>query len=209
MKTQEKSEMMKPVEQVTLANLKIKVVRVPIVGISPLIMHKFSDKITKEIEAKQQGKAKNAKHEIRNPEEDYKNALHLTKDGHTGFPTGGLKKCIVRGAKAIGLVMTDVKAGLFIEPDCTSTNLVQIDGEYMMRTDQVRIGNGSADIRYRPEFPEWSAVLTITYNEGLISLDQVFQAIYAGGYGTGIGDWRPEKGGNFGRFTLKDMQSLS
>jgi hypothetical protein len=51
--------------------------------------------------------------------------------------------------------------------------------------------------------------LTITYNEGLISLDQVFQAIYAGGFGTGLGDWRPEKDGNNGRFTLKDMQSLS
>jgi hypothetical protein len=209
MKTQSKPVMMKPIEQVTLANLKIKAVKVPIVGTSPLIMHAFSQKIIGEMEAKQQGKAKSAKHAIRNPEEEYEASKHISEDGKIGFPAGGIKKCIVRGAKAVGLTMTDVRAGLFVEPDCVRKNLVLINGEPEMVKDPVRVGNGSADIRYRPYFYEWSAVLTITYNEGLISLDQVFQAIYAGGFGTGLGDWRPEKDGNNGRFTLQDMKPLS
>lgn len=29
---------------------------------------------------------------------------------------------------------------------------------------------GSADIRYRPEYPEWSAVLTVEFNSGVVSL---------------------------------------
>jgi len=193
---------------IELQDLKIRKVEIPIVGISPLLVHKFSEKITKEMEAKQQGKAKSAKHTIRIPEEECEAAKHLSEDGWDGFPVGGFKKCLVRGAKAVGMVMTDVRAGVFIEPDCVKKNLVKINRKSNLRTDPVRVGNGSADIRYRPEYQEWNAILTITFNEGLVSINQVFQMVYAGGYGTGIGDWRPEKGGNFGRFTLKDLSSL-
>ena len=191
--------------QIELKNLKIRIVKVPIIGISPLIVHNFSEKIQKEMEAKQQGKSKAAKHDIRKPKEEVEAAKHISSEGWEGFPAGGFKKCLVRGAKAIGLVMKDVQASVFIEPDCPKTNLVKIIGKSRMRTDMVRIGMGSADIRYRPEYPEWEAVLTISFNEGLVSLEQVFQMIYAAGYGTGIGDWRPERSGNYGRFTLKDM----
>ena len=193
---------------IELADLKIVKVEIPIIGISPLLVHKFSAKITKEMEAKQQGKAKSAKHAIRVPEEECEASKHISEDGWEGFPVGGFKKCLVRGAKAVGLKMTDVRAGVFIEADCMGTNLVKIIGESILRTDQVRVGMGSADIRYRPEYKEWEAVLTITFNEGLVSANEVFQMVYAGGYGTGIGDWRPEKDGNFGRFTLKDLSSL-
>jgi len=191
--------------QIELKNLKIRIVKIPIIGISPLIVHNFSEKIQKEMEAKQQGKSKASKHDIRKPKQEVEAAKHISSEGWEGFPAGGFKKCLVRGAKAIGLVMKDVQASVFIEPDCPKTNLVKIIGKSRMRTDMVRIGMGSADIRYRPEYPEWEAVLTISFNEGLVSLEQVFQMIYAAGYGTGIGDWRPERSGNYGRFTLKDM----
>jgi len=191
--------------KIELKNLKIRVVKIPIVGTSPLIVHNFSEKSRHEIEAKQQGKSKASKHDIRIPEEEYQAAKHISIDGWDGFPAGGFKKCLVRGAKAVGLVMKDVQASVFIEPDCVKSNLVKINGESQMRTDMVRIGMGSADVRYRPEYPEWEAELTISFNEGLVSLDQIFQMTYAAGYGVGIGDWRPERSGNYGRFTLKDM----
>ena len=74
-----------------------------------------------------------------------------------------------------------------------------------MRTDMVRVGMGSADIRYRPEYPEWDAVLTIEFNSGVISLDQIYQLVKAAGYGCGIGEMRPEKGKfNYGRFRLTE-----
>jgi len=191
--------------KIELKNLKIRVVKVPIIGTSPLLIHKFSAKATLEMEAKQQGKSKSSKHNIRVPKDEYQAAKHISSEGWEGFPSGGFKKCLIRGAKAVGLVMKDVQTSVFIEPDCIKTNLIRIYGESQLRTDMVRIGMGSADVRYRPEYLEWSAELTISFNEGVVSLDQIFQMIYAGGYGTGIGDWRPEKSGNFGRFTLADM----
>ena len=192
--------------RIELKDLKIRVVKVAIIGISPLLANKFSNKVKEEIAGKEQGKAKASKNEIRNPEKEYEEAKHISIEGWEGFPAGGIKKCLIRGAKAIGLVMTDVKAGVFVEPDCPETDLVRIIGESRFREDVGRNpSTGKGRIIYRAEFPVWEAILTITFNEGLVSLDQVFQMIYAGGYGTGIGDWRPERGGNYGRFTLKDI----
>lgn len=74
-----------------------------------------------------------------------------------------------------------------------------------MRTDQVRVGMGSADIRYRPEYPQWTAELSIEFNAGIISLEQVYQLVKAAGYGCGVGEMRPEKGKfNYGRFKLAE-----
>ena len=57
----------------------------------------------------------------------------------------------------------------FVKADCEETQLVRIIAESRMRTDMVRVGMGSADVRYRPEYPEWSATLTIEFNAGMIS----------------------------------------
>lgn len=197
MSTQKKS--------VEVLEFAIKTVAIPIIGISPLIIHAWSVKAMREIADKQAGKAKNKKHDIRVPEEDYENAKHKSPQGWDGFPAAGFKAAMIRGAKMIGLVMKDTQTSFFIKADCEETQLVRINGESRMRTDMVRVGMGSADIRYRPEYPEWSADLTIEYNSGVISVDQIYQLVKAAGYGCGVGEMRPEKTKfNYGRFRLKD-----
>lgn len=191
-------------KEVTVQEFKIKEVAIPIKGISPLVVHAWSEKSKRMISDKQAGKAKNAKHDIRIPEEDYEQAKHKSVEGWEGFPAAGFKAAMIRGAKMIGLVMKDTQTAFFVKADCPETQLVRIIGESRMRTDMVRVGMGAADIRYRPEYPEWSAVLNIEFNEGVISLEQIFQLVRAAGYGCGIGEMRPEKTKyNYGRFDLQ------
>jgi len=191
-------------KQIDLKDFNIRRVIIEIVGTSPLITHKFSEKARKMMEDKQQGKSKTSKHEIRIPEEDYENAKHKSPQGWDGFPAAGFKAAMIRGAKAIGLIMKDTQTSLFIEADCMETQLVRINGKSRMRTDMVRVGNGSADVRYRPEYLEWSAALTVEYNEGIVSVEQIHQMIQAAGYGCGIGEMRPERTKfGFGRFKIK------
>lgn len=188
---------------IEVVEFSIREVKIPIVGISPLIIHAWSEKSKKMITDKQAGIAKNKKHEIRNPEDDYQQAKHISKKGWEGFPAAGFKAAMIRGAKIIGMVMKDTQTSFFINADCEETQLVRIIGKSRMRTDMVRVGMGSSDIRYRPEYPEWSAVLNIEFNEGVISANQLFQLVKAAGYGCGVGEMRPEKGKfNFGRFKL-------
>jgi hypothetical protein len=73
-----------------------------------------------------------------------------------------------------------------------------------IREDMVRIGMGSADLRYRGEFKNWHMDLVIEYNSGgNLTLDQIVNVINAGGYIVGIGEWRPEKDGTFGRYHVE------
>lgn len=188
--------------QVTINEFNIKSFEVKIKGISPLIVHNFDQKITLEMEAKQQGKAKTEKYKIRVPEDDFEGAKHKSPIGFEGFPAGGFKKAFIRGAKMTGLVMKDAQMAFFVKADCEETQLVKINGDCRMRTDMVRVGMGSADIRYRPEYLNWNATIKVEFNEGLISVEQILQCVKAAGYGCGIGDWRPEKGGGYGRFEL-------
>jgi hypothetical protein len=96
------------------------------------------------------------------------------------------------------MVMTDARTAFHIEGD-----LLRINGEPRPREDMVRLQGNTADIRYRGEFVEWSIDLPITYNARIVSAEQIVAMLDAGGFGTGIGEWRPEKDGQFGRFHVE------
>ena len=76
----------------------------------------------------------------------------------------------------------------------------EIEGVPEMREDMVRIGMGTADIRYRGEFKNWSTVLTIRYNPMAMSMAQIINLFNIGGFSNGVGEWRPSKDGAFGTF---------
>lgn len=82
--------------------------------------------------------------------------------------------------------------------------LVPIDGEPRMREDVVRLGgpSRSADLRYRPEFPEWRTALEVTYVKSSLTRESLLSLVDAGGMGIGIGEWRPEKRGEFGTYQV-------
>jgi hypothetical protein len=190
-------------KSVTVVEFAIREVKIPIKGLSPLIVHAWSEKSKKMIEDKQQGRAKNKKHDLRVPEEDYEGAKHKSPLGWEGFPAAGFKAAMIRASKSLGMVMKDTQTSFFVKADCEETQLVRIYGDSRMRTDMVKVGMGSSDIRYRPEYAAWEAELTIEYNSGVLSQDQVYQLVKAAGFFCGVGEMRPEKGKfNYGRFKL-------
>jgi hypothetical protein len=163
------------------------------------------------MEDKQRMGAKSSKHELRNPEQECEDAKHKSPQGWEGFPAAGFKAAMTRGAKMTGLVMKDTQTSLFVVADCPEKQLVRIVGESEMDHDNnhVRVGNGSADLRYRPVYKKWGATLTIEYNAGMASIDQICQMVSAAGYGCGIGEMRPEKTKfSYGRFKIKNVTAI-
>jgi hypothetical protein len=76
-----------------------------------------------------------------------------------------------------------------------------------MRQDTVRIGMGTADIRFRPEFPAWSAVLKVRLNRRSMTLEQLVHLINQAGFSVGVGEWRPEKDGSYGMFHVATVEA--
>lgn len=188
---------------VKLARIDSETVLVPIVGTSPLILHNWSDKARRQMLDAMQGR-KTPK-QPKDPQAEYEAAFYRTANGY-GFPASGFKKCMIGGARFYGkdVRMTELRQFVFIQgtfSDKDRQALVEIHGEPKLREDVVTVGRGT-DLRYRPEFPEWSAILKVTYVASSIDRDSVLSLIDAGGMGVGVGEWRPEKNGDFGTFRI-------
>ena len=184
-------------------------VLIPIVGTSPLIMNKFSEKAKRQMLDAMQGKKKLK--ESRDPDADFEAALHRIGDDKYGFPSGGFKKTIVGAARYFGkqVKMTELRQSVFVKGVLTPSDpqiLTEIVGQPEMREDVVRLGISGTDLRYRPEFWPWSAVLDVVYVTTMLTLDSVLSLVDAGGMGVGIGEWRPEKSGDNGTFAIDEKK---
>ena len=118
------------------------------------------------------------------------------------FPVTAFKQAALSGAYRMGWSKDKVslRGVFFIESDPDGMIEIQSDAP-VMREDMVRIGMGTADIRYRGEFRNWSAKMTLLYNKnGNYDIESIINMINAGGYICGVGEWRPEKGGTYGMF---------
>src|SRR6185369_6025850 len=85
------------IELPKLALLKMDVV---LIGDSPLITHKWSEKAKKQMLDKQMKKAKQGK-EAKDPERDFRESLYVHPDGGFGFPVIGFKAAAVTACTTI------------------------------------------------------------------------------------------------------------
>lgn len=180
---------------VQLPPIDIRHMTIDVVGDSPLISHKWSEKAKKQMLDKQMKKAKTAK-EAKDPEQDYRESLYEHPDGGYGFPCVAFKAAAVSACRfSDGMKMTEARGAFHVDGE-----LAKIEGEPEMREDMVRVGMGTADIRYRGQFPTWRTTLLISYNASSISPEQIMNLMNLAGFGVGVGEWRPEKDGSYGRF---------
>lgn len=192
------------VAQIAIDRIAAETIEVPILGTSPLIVHRFSEKAKREMLDNMQGRKRPK--ESKDPDAEYDAAFYRLRDGSPGFPASAFKQATVGGARFYGknVSMTALKQFLFIRGEVgdDGRGLVRIDGEPHMREDVVRVGRGGTDLRYRPEFLEWATTLTVTYVLSALTRSSVLSLIDAGGLGVGVGEWRPERDGDFGCYRV-------
>ena len=202
--------------------LDIRLMEVTIIGDSPLIVHAWSEKAKREMLDKQMKKAKGAK-EAKDPNADFESSLYRLDDGF-GFPSVGFKAAAVTACTSVAgitkvaarqafhILGEDVDVRGAFEGTVARHNLVRISGRApTMREDMVRVGMGTADLRYRGEFADWHAKILVRYNANVLSESQILNIINVAGFAVGIGEWRPEKDGMNGMFhvaTERDIRKL-
>jgi hypothetical protein len=177
---------------------------VPIIGTSPLITHAWSAKAKQMMLDAQQGKKKQKT--VRDPEAEFKASMYRFENGEYGFPATAFKNAIVGGARFYdkSISMAALRRLLFVKGEGPDQLVRLTTCEPKMREDIVRVGMGTADLRYRAQFDEWRTILEITFPPNSISFASVLALVDAGGMGDGIGEWRPESGGGYGLFQVND-----
>lgn len=196
---------------VSIPAIDIRTFELKLVGDSPLIVHAWSEKAKREMLEKQMKKASKGK-EAKDPFKDFVNSLYWlsekpenptmddVKKAKFGFPSVAFKAAAVDGGYQSGVTSTKTTSrGAFH----ITGDMVEIEGTPDIREDMVRIGMGTADIRYRGEFKKWSVTLHIRYNASAMSMEQIINLFNIGGFACGVGEWRPSKDGNFGMFHVE------
>lgn len=204
---------------ITLPRLDLRLMEVTVVGDSPLIVHAWSAKSKREMLDKQMKKAKSAK-EAKDPRADFESSLYRLGDGY-GFPSIGFKAAAVTACTSVAgitkvaarqafhILGEDIDVHGAFEGTKARVNLVRVEGgEPSMREDMVRVGMGTADLRYRGEFADWHARLLVRFNANVLSEEQLLNIINVAGFAVGVGEWRPEKDGMNGMFHVADENDM-
>lgn len=211
--------MAKKVEEnvrIEIPKLELKEFYLRIIGDSPLIVHAWSDKAKQMMLDKQMKKATKGR-EAKDPFMDFCDSLYWLTDkpekptmedvqkAKFGFPVVAFKAAAVDGGFLSGVTAkkTTGRAAFHIIGE-----MAEIEGTPTMREDMVRIGQGTADIRYRAEFREWKVMLKIRYNEMTMSMEQIINLFNFGGFGVGVGEWRPAKDGSYGMFHVASKDEM-
>lgn len=194
---------------IKLERLEDATIVIPIIGVSPLIIHKWSEKALRMMREKQSGQTLRQKREPKDPKEEADAATYWLGDGRPGMPAVAFKAAMVDGCRFFDAPsMTEAKRALFVE-GIGAEQLVEITGEKTLREDSPRNATGVADLRYRYAWWPWSAEITVRYPAKLLTADSVVALLDAGGR-SGVGDWRPgspkSATGVFGTFRVRDEQ---
>lgn len=209
-------------EIIEIRAIDSKQVKIKIVGDTPLIVHAWSEKAKRMMLEAQMKATKTKAKDIRDPYDDFINSMYwldkkpaestpeafeaaVKAGAKWGFPVGAIKMAGNSAAYRNGWVKNQMqlRGSYFLRTEWGDMAEI-LNSKPIMREDMVRIGMGSADLRYRAEYQNWSMEMILEYNaSGEMTLEQIVNVINAGGYSVGIGEWRPEKDGDFGRYHIE------
>jgi hypothetical protein len=207
--------------QIQDVRLDLVTFQVTIEGTSQLVVHAWSEKAKKMMLDKQLGEASKGR-EKRNPVEDFKASLYRLADGSGfGIPAVSLKNAAVTAANDVELQKTAMRRAFHIKGDMLKieapeikTPITEEDSKYWneieferkhgasMRSDMVRVGMGTSDIRFRAQFPTWRVKFLVEYNSRVITPGQITNLFNVAGFGVGIFEYRPECNGSWGMFRV-------
>ena len=190
-----------------------KIYQCKIRGISPFLMHngQLADPFNQFSKAKKELTGKRAKTEADMMEIarlDWFGGLYV-ENKQLIIPQHVLQALMLNAAKkrklgkSVGAGLQVVGSAILSYPDSglTFDELYQKD-EYRFFRNVRNPGTGSKVMLMRPIIPEWSAVFSIRYYDDLFNANDIQQMLAVASDQIGIGDWRPEKYGSYGRFEV-------
>lgn len=218
---------------ITIKPIKTVTTEITIVGDTPLVIHAWSEKAKKEmLEAQQKAKKDKKAKAIRDPFAEFMDALYwvtpkpkestpeafeeaIANGAKFGFPVIAIKLAALAACYRAGIIPNQVgmKTHFFLnaaegisQDNGLELAVIDTDEPPVLREDMVKIGGISktADLRYRPAFNNWKMRLKVTLiDTGTFTMDSIINGINMAGFMNGLGEWRMEKNGDFGRFHVQ------
>jgi|SRR5208282_825938 len=185
------------------------IVAVTICGTSALLQHAFGAAFENEDAARTQV----VQHGV--PREQAEAACYRDDDQKCFFPGAAIAR-LLREAGTNHKLKGSRRSVKFVVPSAVLVtddriHILTKDGElredFEVDSRPVTIPSTKGRImRHRPRWDDWRAEFSLEVDPTVLPLDLVHQLLEEGGRRVGIGDYRPEKGGPFGRFEIVTWQ---
>jgi hypothetical protein len=109
-----------PEYQIAVAAPKFEIATIRIRGTAPLVQHKFSAKLRRQMVEKQQAGSTATKGKKREPkdfEQTYRDAMHISREGWHGIPAPAFRSAMISACRLVGYKMTLAKLSVFVLAD--------------------------------------------------------------------------------------------
>ena len=194
--------------------------QITIKGVSPIIMHngaagldtRSEANLEKATIAKKRGSNRTASDDARLAELEVITSLYLDKDGAPTLPETAFRAVIETGARKLKQG-PQVREGLLVESvdEFIYDRSLGTTAEQLAKTAQFTTGvvvQRNRILRTRAKFDEWGAIFTIEVDDELVDRTQLGTWLDIAGRRIGLGDWRPEKSGLYGRFETVEIKEI-
>lgn len=178
----------------------MKEIQVRIKGMSPLIQHRFVVDGADSPSKKRTG--------VPNWKDEGELALYRSPEGEIYQPASHLERSLQEAGKTIKIQgKRGATYGKFIGSavEVYPEAIPHIIDKYEIDARPVVVQRARI-IRYRPIFNEWELAFTIRINDDQLPVEVIKQALDHAGLYVGIGDYRPQKGGKYGKFMVTEFK---
>ena len=188
----------------------MKDITIRISGKTPLLLHRFTD-------AAQMAATSGARSSIANDAEpaveQAEHALYVDEQGRPGIPGPNVLRCLIDAGKFMkagrSKVTTQkssiVPAAVMLDEPFL---LIESVGGWKVDTRPVRIpATGGRILRHRPCFDDWALNFCVQLDESVIAPKMFRELVDHAGSRIGLGDFRPDCKGPFGRFVVQSWKS--
>lgn len=150
---------------------------------------------------------------IPTPEEEAEKGAYRDDDGFLYLPSAAFKASLMHGAGGRRIGTTAVRTVLAGSVFTTDPNTYLIDPEtgtglrhYRVHVARVVVQRASI-LRARPEIERWACVLEFEVDLDFTNPRQVEELMNIAGRISGVGDFRPERRGPYGRYRARLLEN--
>ena len=193
--------MKKTSDKITLREPKLISFKVTVYG-DKMLQNKMSDEVKEKLEQKYWKEELVVRQKDKATDNDLvASKIHLTKDGKPGLPAIAFKKGMVEMAPVFGITKAGLNRSFTVNPGIIplSYKEIRLNKAWAKTKGMTRAPKPAV----RPEFNNWSCEVTFTFNPDMVSATDLGALLSYAGQHNGVGDWRPQFGGEYGLYKIK------